>query len=379
MKDNQYNLLILGGGLSGLQLAMAFAKDSFFDQYSIAIIETDKKNRHDRNWSFWEKGEGQWEEIIYKQWESAYFYGSTKCLHFDLSNYRYKTIRSIDFYTIAKQIIESSSNIEWIEDVIIEVDTDTKVCRGKNNTYTATKIFDGVSKSNWEQSKHPTVLQHFRGWNISTEKEVFSENSFCMMDFRLGFENQCSFTYILPFSSKKALVEYTFFSPEKVPSQVYDQMLKKYISDQLGIKNYSIDEKEEGVIPMSTYPFHKANQKDYIKIGTQGGWVKPSSGYSFKSTENKIKKVIQNLKSNQPLDKHLFKKRFQYYDRIFLRLLQEENQRGASLFEQLYSANSINDIFLFLDEETTLLQEMRIMNNFEKMPFLKSFGKELMN
>ena len=379
MKDKHFDFLILGGGLSGMQLALAIANDSFFNKYSIAVIEKDKKNQNDRNWSFWEKDNGQWDEIVLKQWHKAYFFGPNKALTFTLNNYRYKTIRSIDFYTLAKQTIESSSNIEWIEDEILEVNPLRKICKGKQTVYSANKMFDGISKSAWEHSKHPTVLQHFRGWTISTEKEVFTEDAFCMMDFRLRFEHQCSFTYILPYSSTHALVEYTFFSPETVPSQVYDQMLKNYITDQLGIEDYTIKEKEEGMIPMSTYPFHKDNQKDYLKIGTQGGWVKPSSGYSFKSTENKINKVIHNLKSNQALDKDLFKKRFLYYDRIFLRLLQEQNHRGASLFEQLYSTNSIDDIFLFLDEETTLFQEMRIMNKFEKMPFLKSLGKELMN
>lgn len=377
MRDKHFDILILGGGLSGMQLALAMIGESYFSKFSIGIVEASKKDKQDRNWSFWEKGRGQWDNLIHHQWNSATFFGPSQSIKFDLGDYSYKTIRSIDFYRHARSIIESSNTIDWIEDEIVEVFSENHQCKGKNYNYKADFLFDGVSKVNWKEANHPTVLQHFSGWVIETSEEVFDAKTFCMMDYRLPFEDRCAFTYILPYSSNKALIEYTFFSPEVEAEAVYEEQIQRYIQEILKIDQYTVSEKEKGIIPMSTFPFEDENRSRYLKIGTLGGWVKASSGYSFKNTEKKVKILIENLKSKRPLNSGMTLKRFQYYDRIFLRILQEKNHLGASLFEQLYAANNIESIFAFLDEETSVWQEIKIMNQFKKGPFLKSLFKEL--
>ena len=108
------------------------------------------------------------------------------------------------------------------------------------------------------------------------------------MDYRIGHENKTCFTYVLPINKRKALVEFTFFVPELVNDSIYDKKLEEFISNTLHVDSYSIKEIEEGVIPMSSYSFWKDNNDRYIKIGTGGGWVKSSTGYSFKNTERKV-------------------------------------------------------------------------------------------
>ena len=47
---------------------------------------------------------------------------------------------------------------------------------------------------------------------------------------------------------------------------------------------------------MTNFPFENYNTQQVTKIGTAGGWVKGSTGYSFKHTEKKVTKIIANLK-----------------------------------------------------------------------------------
>ena len=55
-----YDYIITGGGAAGLMLAYRLAKDSFFDQKSILILDSIERNADDRTWSFgkwvWENG-----------------------------------------------------------------------------------------------------------------------------------------------------------------------------------------------------------------------------------------------------------------------------------------------------------------------------------
>jgi lycopene beta-cyclase len=375
LSENVYDYFIIGGGLSGIQLALAFAEDAAFKDKKIGIIEPSSKDQNDKTWCFWEKGKGKWKEVTYKSWNKTLFVGSDQSREFELSPYSYKMIRSIDFYKTYIARLRSKSNVEWIEDEITSISQEN-LCRGKAATYSAKQIFDSRLKPDFKKSKQPKVLQHFKGYIIKTESPQFDDAAFTMMDYSLKYQDQCCFTYVLPFSKNEALVEFTFFSPNTLKEEEYDKMIKQYL-ELRSIVNYTVEETESGVIPMSTYPFWKKNREGYLKIGTAGGWVKASSGYSFMNTENKVTTIIENIKAKQPLDRGLFSKRFQWYDRIFLSILENENHLGNQIFQEMYTRNSIQQIFQFLDEESSLAEELKIISRFSSRPFIRALFREL--
>ena len=112
------------------------------------------------------------------------------------------------------------------------------------------------------------------------------------MDYRIRDKNKTAFTYVLPITKNKALVEYTYFTPKLVDTKEYDQNLSIYIKNILNIKNYKIINQEYGIIPMTNYPFYQNSLKKITMIGTAGGWVKPSTGYSFKNCERNSNKMF---------------------------------------------------------------------------------------
>ena len=69
------------------------------------------------------------------------------------------------------------------------------------------------------------------------------------------------FTYVLPLSSTRALIEFTYFTPKLVEESTYDSYIKQYISSLLKIESYSISETESGRIPMTDFPFEKYSTK----------------------------------------------------------------------------------------------------------------------
>ena len=92
-----YDYIIIGGGLAGLQLAFEFGNDRFFEQKTFAVIDPSLKDENDKTWCFWEKGDGKWDEIIYKSWQRGLFISSEKNIELQLPPYSYKMLRSLDF------------------------------------------------------------------------------------------------------------------------------------------------------------------------------------------------------------------------------------------------------------------------------------------
>lgn len=373
-----YYYVIVGGGLAGLQLAARISNDVFFKGKKIAIIEPSLKEENDKTWCFWQNAPGRWDHLIHRSWKKAAFISSETEQVLDLGDYSYNMIRSADFYEKVKEELARSEDFVFIRDRIEKIDPVTRTAVGKKANYTATHFFDSRPNDDYkDEQKHTILYQHFKGYVIETQESVFDPSIFTMMDFRLKYQDSTSFTYILPLTDKKALVEFTFFTPFLTEEKVYDKMLEKYLKEILKLKDWKITETETGLIPMTDYPFHE-NSSDYItRIGTPGGWVKASSGYSFKNTERKVEQIIENIKSGLPLSEGLFNKTFARYDSIFLDVLARRNDLGEELFTKFYTKNSVEDIFRFLDEETTFSENLKIMFSLYHPEFIKSFFRKL--
>ena len=301
-------------------------------------------------------------------------------LNIELAPYKYKTIQALDFYTKVKHVLKEKTNFDFIvEDVLTVEKTKHPKVITTNNFYNAKHVFDSrITEDYFSESDNFTkIIQHFKGWIIETEVPVFSPDQFTMMDYRLKDGDKTTFTYVLPLSSTKALVEFTYFTPTLVDEATYDSYIKKYISNILKIDTYTIVETESGIIPMTNFPFETYSTKNITKIGTAGGWVKGSTGYSFKHSEKKVAIIITNLKNNNNPSKNLFKRKYKFYDKIFLKVLNDENEKGEWIFEQFYSKNSIEAMFKFLDEESSLIEELKIMKSLFSLAFIKAFFKTL--
>jgi lycopene beta-cyclase len=381
MQKNHYDYIIVGNGMAGLKIALAFSQDDFFKEKQIALIDYSNKDANDKTWCFWDTSPKQWKHIISKQWHKTNFYTSSSKTEIDLSPYKYNMIRAIDFYNSAKTALKAHPNIHFIKDTISAIEEQDSVCsvNSKNHTYTANHIFDSRIPEDYtlSKSKHINIHQHFKGWVINTEEDTFTPDTFTVMDYRVPYKNATAFTYVVPFTKTSALVEFTFFTPFTVDNSTYDEYLKNYIENVLNIKNYTISEEEQGVIPMTDFPFHKYNTKRITKIGTAGGWVKPSSGYAFKLSDAKVAKLVENIKAKKNPSQGLINKKFTFYDKVFLRVLHDENHKGEWIFKNFYSKNSVHTMFNFLDETSSYKQDFKIMSSLFSFAFIKAFFKSL--
>ena len=140
------------------------------------------------------------------------------------------------------------------------------------------------------------LWQHFSGIEIETNKDVFDDQIFNLMDFDCEQRDSVHFFYTLPFSKKNALIETTWISDLNHPSNKdYSIQLEDYIKNKLKIKNYEIKFKETGAIPL----FHPKNIKkiNQMEIGTAGGMTRLSTGYTFMNIQSQSKYIRENIEN----------------------------------------------------------------------------------
>ena len=372
-----FDYIICGGGASGLLLSNAFISDKFFNDKKILIIEKESKTTNDKTFGFWNDKESVLDEMVFKEWEFAEFKDSNSYNTFLLNPYKYKMIKSSQFYSHIGNKILKASNFKYLNSNINEIDEINNIVKTDDGEFNSSIIFSSIyNEVNFK--KYPLLKQHFIGWTIETKSESFDDNKITFMDFSVDQKDEIRFMYILPFSKNKALVEYTLFSKEIIADNEYEKEIKSYLKKN-NIQGYTIKEKEKGMIPMTCYPFFENNTDTYFQIGTAGGWSKPSTGYTIKNSIKKIDVIVESLKQNKPLSKIRFKNRFWYYDLLFLDVLIASKGKGSQVFSDLFKNNDPIKIFKFLDENSSVVEELSIFLSVDIKTFVKSLFKRILN
>ena len=373
----RFDYIICGGGASGLLLSNALLSDKHFNDKKILIIEKDSKTDNDKTFGFWNDKESVLDNIVFKEWEYAEFRDSNSHNSFLLSPYKYKMIKSNEFYLYIGDKISKASNFTYLNSTVNEIDKVNNKVKTDDGEFSSSIIFSSIYNE-VSFKKYPLLKQHFIGWTIETKDESFDDNKITFMDFSVDQKDEIRFMYILPFSKNKALIEYTLFSGEIINDDEYEKEIKTYLKKK-NILNYSIVEKEKGMIPMTCYPFFENNTDTYFQIGTAGGWSKPSTGYTIKNSIEKIDIIINSLKQNKPLSKIRFKNRFWYYDLLFLDVLIASKGKGSQVFSDLFKNNDPIKIFKFLDEKTSVMEELSIFLSVDIKTFVRSLIKRISN
>ena len=80
------------------------------------VLDKDEKSTNDRAWCFWELDETKWGQIATKTWSQGLFINLEQTLDFDLEPYRYKMVRSANFYLHTKGELAIAENVKWVKD-----------------------------------------------------------------------------------------------------------------------------------------------------------------------------------------------------------------------------------------------------------------------
>jgi len=390
---SRYDIVFLGGGAATLSLLMRLVRSGSCADQRFLVIDSSDKKINDRTWCYWEKGTGYFEAVVHRRWSGLDVknVGVDLDLGFDsgLDGYEYKMIRGKDFYNYCHVELQKSGQVDFFQATVLDASLDSAQLRLELKEFSepvlvsTTLVFNSIapdlSALRSQRKGFINILQHFKGITIESSELNFDTSRATLMDFRTPQTHGTSFFYVMPLEKNKALVEYTLFTPSLLKPAEYDLGLKNYIGEQLGVSNYQVVEKEFGVIPMTNYPF-KFYDRGLFNIGTAGGQTKGSSGYTFRfiqkrsdeiarilCSESKVSDVVKKL---QALSKT--PARFHFYDNVLLNVLWHHYHPGDQVFTRLFQKNKASQVFRFLDNETSLPEEIRIISSLPTGPFLKA-------
>jgi lycopene beta-cyclase len=289
-------------------------------------------------------------------------------------------IRGIDFYNYCFNIIKHEVNIdirygEIRFEKFNEIGTAVYIDDIKLNTEKSI-VFNSIPYASPSHKKTLHLLQHFKGWIIETNEKKFDQDDATLMDFRVGQDQGATFVYVLPLDANRVLVEYTLFTEKLLPTDTYNKELHNYISQFMQLQQYTVVEEEFGIIPMTNarFPFY---QNGIYHIGTAGGQTKASTGYTFQFIQKQSQQIVDRLGRNQSLKEITSTPaRFRFYDNVLLQLLFDKVPEGREIFTRLFQRNRANAIFKFLDNESSFLEELRIISSLQIAPFFKAAIKQ---
>jgi lycopene beta-cyclase len=381
--SEKYDFIIAGGGMSGLSLAYKLCISSIKFQ-NILIIDKDKKTQNDRTWAFWEKGSSVFDDVVSQQWDSIKIADNKGLVkNYPLKKYSYKLIRGIDFYKKTLSYLGAHPNITFLYTEIEKISQSDKECQvetKEGRTFTSSLVFDSITQLDLTQKNRLHFLQHFYGEIIKFDEDIFDISAPEMMNYDVAQEvGECRFMYLIPFSKREALLEFTIFSESLLEIDEYQRLLNAYLQKRFGPKSYQVLEKEFGVIPMSNTDIELNRNSKIIKIGTAGGSTHPATGYTFAGTQKHLDEIVKCLKTNIDLSKlrPALKPKYTLYATTLLQVMKNKELAMDEIFSEMFTKNEVDDVFDFLGAESTFWQELKIMWNTPILHFGKAFFQSI--
>ena len=350
----EFNYIIIGGGCAGLSLAYELEVNGKLKDKTLAIIENRKEYKRDKTWSFWKVLDHNFDDCVIKSWNNFTINTSESSHELTNKKFPYQSIDSGKFYKKVNSKLSTNSNVSFFRN-LSEINSKNSI------------IFNSVFEKELNKSE---LWQHFQGIEIETPKNIFDEEIINLMDFNCDQRNDVHFFYTLPFSKNKALVETTWLSDlEEESLKDYDLQLENYIKNNLGIKNYKINFTEKGAIPLF-YP-SLINDNKIINIGSAGGMTRLSTGYTFLNIQEHSKYIVNNIEKIDKVKTFNLGKKYQFLDKVFLRVLQKHPEKMPNIFFNMFKASS-GTIIKFLSNKSNFIEDISIISKMPKLIFFKA-------
>lgn len=381
-RSSTYDFIIAGAGASGLSLLWYLLHSDKMKSKSILLIDQSLQPSNDKTWCFWNDHNLPDKSLIYHTWNTLEVLAYNDLFSEKLSSYKYHCMRSVDYTRAILSLAKKHSNVTLKETSITQFDHS----KGKGIVHTgegkfeADWVFQSVVKAG-EYYSNPvdvSLKQHFMGIEIETEKDLFDPDKVMLMDFDTPQDHGVTFFYILPFTARNALIEYTFFTSSLLSDDQYKAGISRYLEKRYDLSpdDYSISRIEKGAIPMEDRRYPATYNPRVINIGTVGGLTKPSTGYTFTRIHQHCREILSALENGrEPVIEKRSAYRFRVYDMMLLYLLKTQPETCKTIFHDLFEKNSFDRVLQFLEEDTHPGQEISIFASLPYVPFFKAIFK----
>lgn len=344
-----YDIVIVGGGLSGLALAAELAQAEF-STLRVLMLEQREHCVRDRTWSYWKTPHSaahryshlerqQWSQWCVRQGVRVHRQASppaTKDAK-DAQGACYCTLDADAFYSAAQRAISQ-------------------------NAHVALRL--------------GTSVQQFAGYEIKTDRDVFDPASVELMHFQPSTDGLLFF-YVLPYGPRNALVESTWISPASLKPDFAAQF-QQFIASIAGSAAYEMVYQEKGALNLGVRPATPNQALHVARLGRAAGTLRASTGYAFLETLGHAAQIAASLKSYASTGKlnHWVPAEFrrralgEWMDRIFMAVLQRDWGASSRYFMQLFERLDADTMVAFLSGRASWRQRPSVAGALPALPFV---------
>lgn len=360
--------VIVGAGLSGLVLAGHLAGSPWRDR-RVLILDDGSRSVSACSWAFWTPDAGWLGPAVAHSWDHLGIRTSVTPRALSIDPYRYHVIDGARLLDVVRAGVAATPGFEFRTGHVEGVDDhrDDATVRLESGVIRARWVFD--SRAALPACETPFL--QFLGWQIDTEGDAFDPAVATFMDFHGHPDGRVSFAYVLPTTSRHALVEVAEYRWTGDAVDLADT-LDRYLRDGLQLDAWAVRRTEVGVLPLRPTPRGRRRGR-IVPIGARGGMVKASTGFALDRIHRHSAAITTSLvRHGHPHDVPTTRRRHAWLDDVFLEVLRTHPDLVEPIFARLFERNPPSAVLRFLDEDTTIFQDARLVSTLPRMPFLRA-------
>lgn len=377
-----FDIVIVGGGLSGLALAAELALAEF-SQLKVLVLEQRQTYVRNRTWSYWKTPKNpphrysHLERQRWTQWRVQQ--GARICQQASPTATgsgeatSYCTLDGDVFYSAALHAISQSSHVE------LRLGTSVRQIVGGDTPNVVTH--DGeVIPAIWVFDARPPLhinanglVQQFVGYEIQADHDAFDTSAVELMHFQPSTSG-LHFFYVLPYSHRNALVETTWISPASFKPD-FRAELQPFIAALVGSAAYEVVYEEKGSLSLSDVTTPLALH--VAPLGRGAGTLRASTGYAFLETLSHVEQIAASLKKymgtgdliDWPPPPFTRSAVDEWMDTVFLKVLACDWSMGSAYFMQLFERVDADTMVAFLSGRANWRQRLSVASALPTLPF----------
>jgi lycopene beta-cyclase len=365
--------VIAGGGLSGLSLAAYLATSGWGDR-RVLVVDDGACERAATCWASWTDRPQLLDAAVSRSYEHVRICAAGQARTVDLAPYRYQLVRRADLRGVVGELLDGCAGFE------VRCGRVDAVHDGPD---AAEVVVDGTPvQARWAFDSRPAATDApvdarlaFTGWQVRSRRPLFSPEVPVLFDFRTPQMGRARFVYVLPDDACNALVELTEFVPHSArpsPPVERDVALSRYLADCV---DYTIVRTESAVLPLRTRQPRRAFGR-VLAIGARAGLIKASTGYGYQRIQRDSQAIARSLaRYGHPFDLPRPRPRHRLLDALLLDTLDRDPAQLQRAFASLFLGNPAGTVLRFLDEDTSVLDDLRLISSMPPWPYLKALAR----
>ncbi len=345
-----YDVAVVGAGLAGLSLAVRLAAPRFCG-LRVLVLERRRAYVRDRTWSYWSGAPHPFAGAVAHAWDRWTVAAPGRSTTSAAPGLRYETLPSDALYRSALDTLAAAPHID------LRLGTCAEVTEGADGVLIGLPggtVRAGVA---FDTRPAPGIGRHgltqvFLGQEVETAAPVFDPGAATIMDFRVEQAGAAHFTYVLPISPTRAMVEDTWFAPAGFTPPDHRAAIGAYLAAR-GAGPYTVGFEEAGALPMDPV-YRPIKGARLIPFGTAGGATRPSTGYAFTAIQARCDAVVADLARGRvpgPAPPRPALTRFM--DHVLLDLLEQRPAVAPRVFATLFARCPPRRLVRFLSDQAT--------------------------